>query len=74
MKQRIRMERLAYEGEIYKGETYLEGEMLQDTTCLMCRGTGHEIGILTLPPCCWCLGQGIIPSRVARRLDPAMRS
>ena len=64
------MERLAYKGEIYKGETYHEGEMLQDTPCLMCHGVGRELGNPGNPPCCWCLGQGIIPSRLERRLDP----
>lgn len=60
--------KLTQAGEIYKGETYCKGEMLQDTPCLMCHGTGHEIGILTAPSCCWCLGRGIIPSRKERRL------
>ena len=52
----------------------LDGEMHEGEICLMCYGVGNELGNPKNPACCWCLGQGIVPSREARRLDPVLRS
>lgn len=66
---------LAYEGQIWMGETYLEGEMLQGTRCLMHNGQptyqvhNPDTRQVETHKCCWCLGKGIIPSRKERRLN-----
>lgn len=51
----------------------LDEELQNGSTCVMCHGTGHEVGILTAPPCCWCLGEGVVPSRKKRRLDSKVK-
>ena len=39
--------------------------MEEGSVCLMCKGTGNDgVG----RPCCWCLGQGLVPSIQERHL------
>ncbi len=53
-------------------ETNRDKELKEGEVCIMCQGAGHELGLLNLKPCCWCLGKGIIPSRKERRLDSTL--